>query len=131
MEWYHKAVRTQARLLQPSSPDLVATRMGLARAHRDLGDPGNAFERVAAVEATVRAGPGEGPDLSRVLLLKADLLRDAGRLEEAEMTIKEVLAHQESCFGSEDHPDVAVARHSYGSTLHDQQRIDEAHTWYS
>jgi tetratricopeptide (TPR) repeat protein len=131
MEMYLKAVRTQERALRPIHPDLLATRMGIARAQRDLGDSSRALKVIEVVEASIRAGPKEGLDLSRALVLKADLLREAQRYEEAEKTIQEALRHQEACFGSEDHPEYAVALGSYGSVLHDQGKHAEAHRQYN
>jgi len=56
----------------------------MARAQRDLGDNAGALHEVKSVERALREGPQEGLDLSRVLIFKADLLREAGEIELAE-----------------------------------------------
>jgi tetratricopeptide (TPR) repeat protein len=130
-ELYLKAERTQEKALRPTHPDLLATRMGIARAQRDLGDSAAALKVIEGVEALLRPGPKEGLDLSRTLVLKADLLREARRYEEAEQSIQWALRHQEASFGHEDHPEHAVALGSYGSLLHDQGKLNEAHRQYN
>jgi tetratricopeptide (TPR) repeat protein len=131
MEFYFKAARAQEKAFCPTHRDLLATRMGIARAHRDLGDPSSAFKVIEGVEALILSGPKEGLDLSRALVLKADLLREARRYEEAESTVQEAIRHQEASFGREDHPEAAVALSTYGSVLHDQGKLVEAHRQYN
>lgn len=125
-ELYKRALRAQAAALRPSHPDILATRMGMARAQRDSGDAEGALRAIEAVAKTLKSGPNEGPDLSRTLLLKADLLREAKRHKEAEDEIKLALKLQKQAFGGMDHPEVAVALSSYGSLLHDMGQYQEA-----
>jgi len=130
MDLYRRAMRAQADALRPTHPDLLATRLGLARALRDAGSGEEALRAVEAVEATLRAGPGEGPDLSRALILKSDVLREANRTADAEASIEEALRLQVASFGGANHPEVAVAFSSLGSILHDTGRLAQAHNKY-
>jgi len=131
VEFYRKALRMQARELIPSHPDLLATRMAMARAMRDAGDSEGALRGLEAVEKTLRHGPQEGPDLSRALLLKSDLLREAQRYDDALRAVEEASKLQAACFQGEDHPEVAVAFASLGSILHDKGRLKEARVKYN
>eukprot|EP00747_Dinoflagellata_sp_TGD_P133573 gnl/TRDRNA2_/TRDRNA2_175215_c0_seq12.p1 gnl/TRDRNA2_/TRDRNA2_175215_c0~~gnl/TRDRNA2_/TRDRNA2_175215_c0_seq12.p1 ORF type:complete len:538 (+),score=107.51 gnl/TRDRNA2_/TRDRNA2_175215_c0_seq12:122-1735(+) len=126
MDLYHKALRQQVRILRPDHSDLVFTRMGIARAHRDMGNSDKAMEALEAIEQTIRAGPQEGPDLARVLTFKADLLRETKSYTEATEAITEALKHQHKCFGRKGTPEIAVALNTYGSLLHDQKKYDDA-----
>lgn len=125
MELFGRALRVQSKMLHPTHTELVGTRLSLASAHRDLGDTTKAAEAAEAVEKTLRSGSGEGPDLGRALLLKADLLREAGRLKEAQNAVDEALRRHEAAFGTE-HPEVGVAFNVRGSVLQDQGRLHEA-----
>lgn len=120
----------QAAGLRPGHPDLLATRVGLARTMRDLGDAAGALRGVQAVEQTLRAGPNEGPDLSRVLILKADFLRIEGAFNLAQASSEEALRLQEQWFRGDDHPEAAVALAGYGSILHDAGSLEEAYDRY-
>eukprot|EP00747_Dinoflagellata_sp_TGD_P162130 gnl/TRDRNA2_/TRDRNA2_179378_c0_seq1.p1 gnl/TRDRNA2_/TRDRNA2_179378_c0~~gnl/TRDRNA2_/TRDRNA2_179378_c0_seq1.p1 ORF type:complete len:560 (-),score=151.94 gnl/TRDRNA2_/TRDRNA2_179378_c0_seq1:347-2026(-) len=126
MEAYRKALRQQTKHLGPVHPDLIFTRLNIARAHRDLGEHDKALEAIEAVEKTLRSGPMEGPDLSRTLVVKTDLLREVQRYGEATDAIAEALEHQGKCFKGEVSPEVAVALISYGSLLHDQRKFKDA-----
>jgi len=131
IEHYRKALRIQQSALRPDHPDLIVTRMSLARALRDSGDAQHALQSATAVEQTLRSGAQEGPDLSRALILKADLLREQGRFPEAERSIREAMQRQSDCFGTEEHPDVAIASNTFGSILHDQGKLQLAFGYYS
>merc|ERR1719253_11140 len=131
MEWYEKALRMQAKGLRPGHTDLVGTQMSMSRAQRDVGDAEAALSTVEDVERALRDGGREGPDLSRALVLKADLLREAKRYSEAEATIEKALSLQVECFGGELFPEVAVALNCYESTLHDQGKFNEASDQYN
>jgi len=130
MEFYHKALLVQVRTLPGTHTDLIATRLGLARAQRDLGDRAEAQRTIAQAELIIRGGAHEGPDLSRCLVLKADLRHEAQDLEGAKTIIKEAIMEQERQFGDEQTPEKAVALNTYGSILHDQAQLNEAHKQY-
>jgi len=129
MELYQKALRVQARVLHATNTDLIGTRLSIARAQRDLGDHNGAQRTAMAVEFTLRSGALEGPDLSRCLVLKADLLREAKRLQEAKSAIQEAIHEQEKTFIGES-PEVAMAMSTLGSVLHDEGKLEEAHQYY-
>lgn len=131
MDFYRSALRVQAKLLHPNHPDLVSTWLGIAHAQRDLGEAQAAFRDIEAVEKMLRGGMQEGLDLSRVLIVKADILREASRFEDAEQAIQEAIGLQAELFHGEDHPEAAVAMSSYGSILHDSEKVSEAHAKYS
>jgi len=114
------------KTLRPDHTDLVFTRMSIARAHRDLGHKDKAMEALEAVEQTIRAGPHEGPDLSRVLTVKADLLRETKRYPLSTEAITEALKHEGSCFPGEATPELAVTLNTYGSLLQDQGKYEDA-----
>eukprot|EP00747_Dinoflagellata_sp_TGD_P026306 gnl/TRDRNA2_/TRDRNA2_131818_c1_seq4.p1 gnl/TRDRNA2_/TRDRNA2_131818_c1~~gnl/TRDRNA2_/TRDRNA2_131818_c1_seq4.p1 ORF type:complete len:540 (+),score=121.95 gnl/TRDRNA2_/TRDRNA2_131818_c1_seq4:102-1721(+) len=130
MDLYRKALRQQVKLLRPGHSDLVLTRLSIARAHRDMGERDRAMESLEAVEQTVRSGPHEGPDLARVLTIKADLLREQKQYVEATEAVDEALMHQGICFAGEASPETAVTLTTYGSLLHDQGQYDEALRMY-
>merc|ERR1711957_564680 len=120
----------QKKLLRRDHEDLVSTQLSHARALRDLGKIGSALEAVHELEKALRSGPQEGPDLSRALLLKADFLREAERHEEAEQTVKAALHLQTLCFTDGVSPEEAVAHNTYGSILHDQNKLQSAQEQY-
>eukprot|EP00747_Dinoflagellata_sp_TGD_P133570 gnl/TRDRNA2_/TRDRNA2_175215_c0_seq1.p1 gnl/TRDRNA2_/TRDRNA2_175215_c0~~gnl/TRDRNA2_/TRDRNA2_175215_c0_seq1.p1 ORF type:complete len:560 (+),score=118.05 gnl/TRDRNA2_/TRDRNA2_175215_c0_seq1:85-1680(+) len=126
MELYRKALRQQVKLLRPGNSELLFTRMSIARAHRDMGDTERAMEALEAVEQTIRAGPQEGPDLARVLTVKADLLREAKHYPEATEAITEALKSQGQSFGGDASPEIAVALNTYGSLLQDEKKFTDA-----
>jgi len=111
--------------LRADHPEIVATRLGHARAVRDLGDVSVALQLVEQLEWAIHAGAQEGPNLIRVLMLKAELLRQQGLLEEAEQVAQEVVALQAIVF-VEDVPDMAIAHIVLGNILHDMGLLDEA-----
>lgn len=131
MEFYRSTFRRQARFLRLDHPDLVATEIGIARAQRDLGRTEVALKTTESIEAALRKGTQEGPDLSRILILKADMLHEDQRFAEAEQAIKEALELQSLWYANEDHPEVAVASISYGSILHNQGDFEAALRYYS
>lgn len=131
MEFYGSAYRRQAQLLRPGHPELVATEIGIARAQRDLGETEIALKTTESIETALRQGTQEGPDLSRVLILKADMLHENQRFVEAEQAIQEALQLQSLWYADEDHPEVAVASVSYASILHQQGKFEAALRYYS
>lgn len=121
---YRQSLEIQ-NALRRDHPDLVSTRLGHARAVRDLGDVSVALQLVEQLEGAIYSGAQEGPDLSRVLMFKAELLRQQGLQEEAEDVAQEVLALQEIVF-MEEAPDMAVAHLVLGNILHDKGQLEAA-----
>jgi len=121
---YRQSLELQSSLRR-DHPELVATRLGHARAVRDLGDVSVALQLVEQLEGAIHSGAQEGPDLTRVLMLKAELLRQQSLLEEAEQVAQEVLALQQIVF-MEESPDMASAHIILGNILHDEGQLEEA-----
>jgi len=130
MRLYLKAMEKQKSLLRRDHEDLVSTQLSHARALRDLGKFGLAMEAVNNLETALRSGPQEGPDLSRALLVKAELLREAVRHKDAEQTIHAALQLQSLCFTDGVSPEEAVAYNTLGSILHDQNKLQSAQEQY-
>lgn len=128
---YRKAAHMQRRMLRPSHPDSVATQMGLARAWRDTGSSDQAMQIIDKVEGALRTGPHEGMELSRALIMRADLLREQKLHAEARLAIEEASSLQLQVLGGEDSYEVAVALNTHGSILHDAGELDGAHDKYS
>jgi len=131
MRLYRQALSVQARVLRVNHPDLVSTRISHARAVRDNGDLAAAIGEISSLEVDVRGGANQGPDLSRVLILKADLLREGQQYVEAERILSEALDLQAACFEGSDSPEIAVALNTFGSILHDQKKWKLAHETYA
>jgi len=127
---YSKALRWQTRQLSPMHPDLMASHIGLALARRDMGDLAGARADLEAVEQLLRAAPREGPQLSRLLIFKADVLRASQELAAARLAIQEAMALQAEMLAGEDHPDAGLAVSSYGSILHDAGELEAAQEQY-
>lgn len=125
---YRQSLALQSAL-RPDHPELVATRLGHARAVRDLGDASVAVQMVEQLEWVMHAGAQEGPNLSRVLMLKAELLRQQDLQEEAQQVAQEVLALQRIIF-MEEAPDMAITHIVLGNILHDKGQMDEALEMY-
>jgi tetratricopeptide (TPR) repeat protein len=125
---YRQSLELQSGL-RPDHPELVATRLGHARAVRDLGDVSVALQMVEQLEWAMHAGAQEGPDLSRVLMLKAEFLRQQDLQEEAQQVAQEVLALQRIIY-MEEAPDMAVTHIVLGNILHDKGQLDEALEMY-
>lgn len=130
MELYRRALRAQRRLLHACHPELVSTELSKARALRDLGDAASALREVEALEKKLRDGPQEGLQLSRALILKSDILREADRLGDAETAIQEAIHLQATVLQGQDHPESATALSSYGQILHSAGRAEEAREKY-
>lgn len=60
------------------------------------------------------------PEYAALMAMKADILREEGRLEEAEEFARRALALQEEA-GGEASPELAVTLNGLGSILHDQK----------
>eukprot|EP00747_Dinoflagellata_sp_TGD_P162086 gnl/TRDRNA2_/TRDRNA2_179291_c0_seq1.p1 gnl/TRDRNA2_/TRDRNA2_179291_c0~~gnl/TRDRNA2_/TRDRNA2_179291_c0_seq1.p1 ORF type:complete len:571 (-),score=119.54 gnl/TRDRNA2_/TRDRNA2_179291_c0_seq1:41-1753(-) len=125
-ELYRRAVRAQAKTLRPGHPDLVFSQLSNVRAERDLGDLAGSLQTLEAIEKTLRDGPLEGNDLSRVLVVKGDLLREAKRYTEAEHAVKDALLQLED----QETPEVAGALNTYGSIVHDNGKLASAREHY-
>jgi len=126
---YRQSLGLQSSLRR-DHPELVATRLGHARAVRDLGDVSVALQLVEKLEGAINSGAQEGPDLSRVLMLKAELLRQQGLQDEAQEVAQEVLALQQIVFMDEA-PDMATAHIIFGNILHDQMQLEAALEQYT
>lgn len=129
-ELCNKALRVQEKHLRPGHPDLIRSRMLAARLQRDLGNGERALQGIEGVEKTVRVADPESLQLSRVLIDKADLLRELGQLPQAEASIKAVFALPVMGSQEEFSPDLALAHQTFGSILQDQGRREEASTEY-
>lgn len=116
---FRKTLRMQQRMLRPGHPELVATLLGLIRALRDVGESDGALRIAQEAEQTIRSGPQEGLDLSRLLITKADLLRESQQNPEARLAIEEAVLSQHRALEGEESYEVAVALNMYGSILHD------------
>lgn len=116
---FRKTLHTQKRMLRPGHPELVATLLGLIRALRDNGDSNGALRTAKKTEEAIRTGPHEGLDLSRLLITKADLLRESNQNSEARLAIEEVVLLQNVALDGEESYEVAVALNMHGSILHD------------
>lgn len=132
VELYQKAASIQAQTLRTAHPDAVATQVSIARAQRDLGEPAAAMGIVQMLEQALRKEKDnqEGPDLGRVLVLKADFLREAKRYEEAEIVSTEALERLRRTFGTDQNPEIAVTLMGYGSLLHDKGDLHGAREQY-
>lgn len=130
MRLYLKAMEKQKSLLRRDHEDLVSTQLSHARALRDLGKFGLALEAVNDLETAIRSGPQEGPDLSRALLMKAEFLREAERYKDAEKAIHAALHLQSLCYTDGVSPEEAVAHNTFGSILHDQNKLQLAREQY-
>merc|ERR1719473_926629 len=102
------------------------TLMNIGRAHRDEGNPEKAMATLGQAEKLLRPGQGLAtealPEYGGLLLLKADLLREAKRFSEAEAAAKEALEVLENSFEGEANPETAVALNGLGSIYHDQSQ---------
>merc|ERR1719265_1114090 len=128
---FRKTLRLQQKMLRTSHPDLVATLLGLIRALRDMGDSNGALATAEAAEESVRSGPREGLDLSRLLITKADLLREMQRHSDARVAIEEAVLLQNVTLDGEDNYEVAVALNMHGSILHDHGDHEDALAKYT
>mmetsp|Transcript_26746 Transcript_26746/g.46378 ORF Transcript_26746/g.46378 Transcript_26746/m.46378 type:complete len:475 (-) Transcript_26746:24-1448(-) len=125
-----EALRIQTKALHSAHPDLVLTKRRMARAQRDLGRLDEALQTTEALEQVLQDLPSGKLELSRVLMQKADLLRELERLPDAEQTMKQVSTMQASIFSKKAEPDVASALNIYGGIFHDQGKFAEANIQY-
>jgi len=123
---FRKTLRMQQKMLRPGHPELVATLMGLIRAFRDNGESAVALQTAVEAEVAIRSGPHEGLDLSRLLITKADLLRESELNSEARSAIEEAVLLQNLALDGEESYEVAVALNMYGSILHDSGEHEAA-----
>lgn len=120
-EHYRKALRLQQKTLRSGHPRIAETFMNMARNQRDSG------EGFAAALATLDKAESllkehtSAPEYVSLLSMKADILREEGRLEEAEEFARRALALQEQ-EGSEETPELAISLNGLGSILHDQRK---------
>lgn len=124
-EFYRKALRLQQRAMRQHHPCIVETYINLARLQRDSGASADvALVDLAKAEVLLK-GRETHREFASVLIVKADLLREAQRLKEAEVAAVRAREIQES-LGSEEMPELAVTLNGLGSILHDQQRYQDA-----
>jgi tetratricopeptide (TPR) repeat protein len=120
-EHYRKALRLQQKILRSGHPRIAETFMNMARNQRDSGEGfAAALATLAQAESLLQDGAST-PEYASLLSMKADILREEGRLEEAEEFARRALALQEQ-EGSEETPDLAVSLNGLGSILHDQRK---------
>jgi tetratricopeptide (TPR) repeat protein len=128
-EYYRKALRVQQRALRENHPSIVETLIHLARLQRDSGaSEDSALAALAKAEMLLK-GRENHREFARLLMLKADLLRKAERLTEAEAAALRALEIQES-LGSEGTPELAVGLNIVGMILHDQNKFQHAEEQY-
>lgn len=125
-EYYRKALRLQQRTMAKDHPSITRTLINMARAQRDSGDSlNNVLSTLELAEAPLRAKPPT-QEHNLALIMKADLLRELGRLGEAESNARLVLQTQTQIPGAEETPSMANTLNALGSILHDQQKFREA-----
>jgi len=120
-EHYQKALRLQQKSLRSGHPQIAETFMNIARNQRDSGEGFAAALATLAQAESLLQEHTSAPQYAALLSMKADILREEGRLEEAEEFARRALALQEQ-EGSEESPELAVALNGLGSILHDQRK---------
>lgn len=125
---YQKALRVQKAALRASHPSIAETLVNIARAQRDEGDGAAALRTVQDAEELL-------PKTATrqhwyVLVVKADLLREKGRLDEAEHAMRSAMEAQKEIPGSDETPEMAIQLNSLGSILHDKHEFQEAVNLY-
>lgn len=124
-EYYRKALRIQQRALRVNHPCIVETLINLARLQRDSGAGTDvALGSLAKAEALLK-GRETDREFASILMVKADLLREAQRLVEAEAAAMRAREIQES-LDSEESPELAITLNGLGSILHDQHKYQDA-----
>lgn len=123
-EYYRKALRLQQHALRVNHPCIVETMIHLARLQRDSGaSEDSALAALSKAEALLK-GRENHREFSRVLMLKADLLRKAHRMIDAEAAAVRAIEIQED-LGSET-PELAIILNIYGMILHDNHKYEDA-----
>jgi len=122
---YSKAFKIQD-VLRADHPNLIATRLRLARLARDGGDLVVAQKDLKNIVDVLSGGKRESAELRSAKILQADLHRQQGRYQEAKTAIEESLVVHSVCCDDETQPELAVAMHVYGSILHDQNQYSDA-----
>jgi tetratricopeptide (TPR) repeat protein len=124
-EYYRKALRTQQRALRENHPCITETLINLARLQRDSGAGIDvALASLAKAEVLLK-GRETHREFANILMVKADFLREAQRLKEAEAAAVRARDILES-LASEETPDLAVMVNGLGSILHDQRKYQDA-----
>lgn len=127
-ELYQKALRLQRSALRASHPSIAETLVNMARSQRDAGDGAAALNTLHEAEELLPKTATR--QYTYVLVVKADLLREKGRLDEAEQTMRKAMEVQEGILGSNETPDMAILLNSLGSVLHDKHQFQEAANLY-
>lgn len=118
-EHYQKALRLQQKSMPAGHPRIAETFMNMARNQRDSGEGfGTALATLDKAESLLKEHTS-APEYASLMSMKADILREEGRLEEAEEFARRALALQEQ-EGMEESPELAVTLNGLGSILHDQ-----------
>jgi len=120
-EHYQKALRLQQKTLRARHPRIAETFMNMARNQRDSGEGFAAALATLDQAESLLQERNSAPEYAGLLAMKADILREEGRLEEAEEFARRALALQDQ-EGSEESPALAVALNGLGSILHDQRK---------
>jgi len=120
-EHYQKALRLQQKSLRAGHPRVAETLMNMAKNQRDAGEGFAAALATLAQAEPLLQEHTSAPQYAALLSMKADMLREEGRLEEAEEFARRALALQEQQ-GAEESPELAVTLNGLGSILHDQRR---------
>jgi len=124
-EYYRKALRVQQRAMRANHPCIVETLINLVRLQRDSGATADvALAALEKAEAMLK-GRDAHREFAITLMVKADLLREAGRLDEAEKAALDAREMHEQ-LGSEETPELAVILNGLGSVLHDQRKYGDA-----
>lgn len=125
-EHYQHALRLQQKALRADHPRIAETLMNIARNQQDSGE--GASTALSTIEWAERLllGKEATPEFAGVLSMKADLLRENGRLEEAEHNAQKALEAQELTHGGDDVPDMAITLIGLGNIVHDRHEYREA-----
>lgn len=127
-EFYQKALRLQRTAARANHPSIAETLVNIARSQRDAGDGAAALRTLHDAEELLPKTATR--QYTYVLVVKGDLLREKGQLDEAEQTMRSAMEVQEAILGSNDTPDMAILLNSLGSVLHDKHKFQEAANLY-
>lgn len=128
-EHYQKALRLQQKALRVDHPRIAETLMNIARNQQDSGEGDMAMSTIEWAERLL-LGKESTPEFGGVLSMKADLLRENGRLAEAERVAKTALEAQEIIYGNDDAPEMAITLIGLGNIVHDRHEYQEAVKFY-
>jgi len=127
-EFYQKALRLQKAALRTNHPSIGETLVNVARSQRDSGDNAAALRTLQDAEGLLPKTATR--QYTYVQVVKADLLRENGRVDEAEQTMRVAIEVQEAILGHMENPDMAILLNSLGSVLHDKHQFQDAVNLY-